>query len=181
MIRDIPLTPEEVNFAAKNHNLVFGFLHQYNLSENDYYDVVIFGYLRAVKRYFTRISLRKYSFSTIAWSCMRADLVNFHKALATGKRSAEVISIQTDLYFNGLPMKYSILCGQDGMADLEAKLLFHELSGRISREQMQMVRLRCEGYSIREIAKHHKVTMKCVKQALEIARCALKQLCYENQ
>ena len=180
MIRDIPLTPEQGAFAAKNHGLVLKFLNQYHLSEDTYYDVVIFGYLRAVKRYCTGIHLRRYKFSTIAWSCMRTDLINHQKALTAGKRNAEVLSIHTDLFINGLPLKYSVLYGHDAMAELEAKLVLHELSGKLTRQQMQMVRLRSEGYSIREIARYHKVTMKCVRLALEIACNALKQLCYDN-
>ena len=42
-----------------------------------------------------------------------------------------------------------------------------------------MVRMRGDGYEIREIAKSHNVTTKCVRQVLELAAHTLKQLCYE--
>ena len=65
------------------------------------------------------------------------------------------------------------------MAELETQLLLHELAGMITKEQMQMVRMRNDGYDIREIARSHNVTMKCVKHVLDLACNALKQLCYE--
>ena len=46
---DIPLTPEQGTFAAENHGLVLKFLNENHLPEDEYYDVVIFGYLKAVK------------------------------------------------------------------------------------------------------------------------------------
>ncbi len=176
---DIPLTPEQQTFAAENHGLILQFLNKNRLPEEEFYDVVVFGYLRAVKRYFTEKDLRQYSFSTIAWSCMRADLINYHKALSTRKRHADVISIHSELYTDGLPQGHSIPYGHDVMAELETQLLLHELAGMITKEQMQMVRMRSDGYNIREIAISHNVTMKSVRQVLELACRALKQLCYE--
>ena len=178
---DIPLTPEQGTFAAENHGLVLKFLNENHLPEDEYYDVVVFGYLRAVKRYFTEKDLRKYNFSTIAWSCMRADLINYHKALSTRKRNADVISIHSGLYAGGLPLEHSVPYGHDVMAELETQLLLHELAGMITKEQMQMVRMRNDGYDIREIAKSHNVTMKCVRHVLDIACSALKQLCYDYE
>ena len=50
---EIPLTDEQKDFAAENHGLVYAFLNAHDLDENEFYDVVIFGYLRAVRRYLT--------------------------------------------------------------------------------------------------------------------------------
>lgn len=63
---DIPLTPEQRLFAAENHDLVYAFLNDKHLPENDFYDVIIFGYLDAVRRYFTNPRLQQYSFATVA-------------------------------------------------------------------------------------------------------------------
>lgn len=177
---DKPLTPEQGTFAAENHGLVLKFLNENHLPEDEYYDVVIFGYLRAVKRFFAEKELQKYIFSTIAWSCMRADLINYHKALSTRKRNADVISIHSGLYCGGMPLEHSVPYEHDVMAELETQLLLHELAGMITKEQMQMVRMRNAGYDIREIARSHNVTMKCVKHVLDLACNALKQLCYES-
>lgn len=57
---EIPLTEQQKDFAAANHGLVHAFLNAYGLNEDEFYDVVIFGYLRAVRRYFTEANLKKY-------------------------------------------------------------------------------------------------------------------------
>ena len=44
-----PLTAEEQHLAAENHDLVFAFLKEKELPIDVYYDVVIFGYLKAVQ------------------------------------------------------------------------------------------------------------------------------------
>lgn len=176
---DIPLTPEQGTFAAENHGLVLKFLNENHLPEDEYYDVVIFGYLQAVKDYFCRPDMSQYSFSTIAWKEMRGAISNHNRKQTQKKRNADVISIHSGLYAGGLPLEHSVPYGQDVMAELETQLLLHELAGMITKEQMQMVRMRNDGYDIREIARSHNVTIKCVKHVLDLACNALKQLCYE--
>ena len=60
-MHDIPLNDIQRIFADKNHNLVYKFLHEKNLPASEYYDIVIFGYLRAVQRYLTDPNLAGYS------------------------------------------------------------------------------------------------------------------------
>ena len=90
---EIPLTPEQRDYAAKHHGLVYKFLNNNRLPEDEFYDVVIFGYLRAVRRYHTVSYLRKYAFSTIAWQAMHSDLFKYRRAQSCQKRSAEVVSL----------------------------------------------------------------------------------------
>ena len=66
-MHDIPLNDTQRIFADKNHNLVYKFLHEKNLPASEYYDIVIFGYLRAVQRYLTDPNLAGYSFATVAF------------------------------------------------------------------------------------------------------------------
>ena len=47
-----PRTQEEREFAEQHHDLVIDFLRYRCLSVNDFYDIVIFGYLSAVQQYF---------------------------------------------------------------------------------------------------------------------------------
>ena len=65
------LTEQESSFAAKHHRLVIRYLSRKGLSEDEYYDIIIFGYLNSVKKYFQREELRQqYSFAEMAWSAM---------------------------------------------------------------------------------------------------------------
>ena len=43
------LTEQESSFAAKHHRLVIRYLSRKGLSEDEYYDIIIFGYLNSVK------------------------------------------------------------------------------------------------------------------------------------
>ena len=47
-----PMTSEEREFAEQRHGLVIDFLRCKRLPMEEFYDVVIFGYLSAVQKYF---------------------------------------------------------------------------------------------------------------------------------
>lgn len=51
MLCEVPLTKEQQDFAAEHHGLVYKFLNDNHLPENEFYDVVIFPYLKAVQDY----------------------------------------------------------------------------------------------------------------------------------
>lgn len=176
---EVPLTHEQRLFAADNHGLVYKFLNENRLPEDEFYDVVIFGYLRAVRRFFTEKKLQKYRFSTIAWNCMRVDLFNYNKTKTRQKRNAEVISIHAGMYDDALPLEQMLSKPDELMIQLETELLLHDLARRISKQQMDMVRLKSGGYGIRDIARSQKIPMKRVKEVLEDVRQILTEICYE--
>lgn len=176
---DIPLTPEQRLFAAEHHDLVYSFLNNKHLLENDFYDVVIFGYLNAVCDFLTRKDLQKYAFSTIAWRNMSRCLSNYYRDQHRQKRTATVISIHVPKHDNGLPLEETIESPDELMQQLEVRLLLHDLAGCVSKQQMDMVRLRSSGYSDRDIARKHNVSMDQVKKLLNEVRLMLKAICYE--
>ena len=65
MLCEVPLTKEQQEFAAEHHGLVYRFLNDNHLPEDEFYDVVIFPYLKAVRDYCDNTSAQEYSFSTI--------------------------------------------------------------------------------------------------------------------
>lgn len=67
-----PLTPEEQAVAERNYWIVHHFLQSQKLSQDEWFDVVIFRYLLTVERWFRQPKLYRYEFSTIAWSAMRS-------------------------------------------------------------------------------------------------------------
>ena len=158
-----PLTYRQSVFAAKNHRLVYRFLREKGLPADEYYDVVIFGYLRAVRRYLTDAKLRKYRFSTIAWSCMRADLTNH---MRKAKHTVEL----TD----------TMQSQQKAWQYMELKLMLYELSKIISAKQMEIVRLRIYGYSVSEIAKIKELSAKQVRRILRDVYKVLREICNEE-
>lgn len=158
-----PLTYQQRAFAAKNHRLVYKFLSEKGLSADEYYDVVIFGYLRAVRRYHTEPKIRKYRFSTIAWSCMRADLSNYMKKAKNSVELPDNISTQETEW------QY-----------MELKLMLYELSKRIPAKQMEIVTLRVYGYSVSEIAKAQGLSAKHVRRILRDVYKVLREICNEE-
>ena len=85
-MHDIPLNDTKRIFADKNHNLVYKFLHEKNLPASEYYDIVIFGYLRAVQRYLTDPNLAGYSFDETADRYdIRFDIADYYGGLHCGE------------------------------------------------------------------------------------------------
>ena len=91
MLCEVPLTKEQQDFAAEHHGLVYKFLNDNHLPENEFYDVVIFPYLKAVKDYFSDESAQHYSFAAIAMHRMRLCIYDYFRSQARRKRNAEVI------------------------------------------------------------------------------------------
>lgn len=176
---EVPLTYEQQLFAAEHHGLVYRFLNENRLSEDEYYDVVIFGYLKAIQNYFCKPELQKFAFTTIAWKTMQGYLCNHLRVQKRKKRNAEVISIHLIPHEGSLPLEETLSKPDELMLQLETELLLHDLAKHISRNQMDMVRLKSGGYGIREIARSKKVTMKQVKETLENVRLILAELCQE--
>ncbi len=71
---DCRLNERQKRFAEEHHGVIESFLSSRGLSVDEYYDVVVFRYLRAVKQYDEREDLKQYAFSTIANNHMRSAL-----------------------------------------------------------------------------------------------------------
>lgn len=85
------LSDEERLFAEKHHKTVSRFLRFYRLNADEWYDVVIFGYLHAVQKWFRREAVRKYAFSTIAFKSMKNSVSNEYR-----KRSVRIQTVSLD-------------------------------------------------------------------------------------
>ena len=170
MLCEVPLTKEQQEFAAEHHGLVYKFLNDNHLPEDEFYDVVIFPYLKAVRDYCDSTSAQEYSFSTIAIRQMRFRLYDYFRSQERRKRNAEILSIHIGLYPDGVPLEELLPAQDDLMQEFEMKQLLHDLAGRVSRQQMNIVR---------EIASREKLPMKRIKELLEEVRAVFLELCYE--
>lgn len=103
------------------------------LPEDDFYDVVVFGYLRAVRKYLARPELRKYSFSTIAYRAMSCDVHHSKEYWMRKKRRALVESLDEELHTRDLLDPVS--------AAYENVLSFQELSGKLTQKQAAIAAL----------------------------------------
>lgn len=149
------LTEEQRQFAAENHNLIYSYLWDRKLETDEYYDIAVFGYLRAVKRYLTEPSLCGYQFSTIAWRAMRQSIASFHRSEERRKKSERG-------YLERLRAR-----PPDPFEELEAELLLHDLAAVSSQEQYTLATMRLQGYSIAEAARVRGMDEKRVRGLLK--------------
>lgn len=176
---EVPLTPEQCLFAAEHHDLVYKFLRKKQLSVDEFYDVVIFAYLRSVRCYLTEPRLKQYSFTTISWRLMNGAVSNYYRSKKTAKHNALVLSLHTNPYDdNGYALEETVASPNPLMRQLEEQLLLHDLAKRVSKQQMNIVHLKSCGYNDRDIARQQNTTMKRVQELLEEVRSVLLEICY---
>ena len=132
------LTEEQRQFADENHNLIYTYLWDRRLEIDGYYDIAVFGYLRAVKRYLSEPWLRRYQFSSVAWHAMRQSIASFPRAEERRKETERK-------YLKTLRAR-----PPDPFEELEAQLLLHDLAAVSSKEQCALASMRLQGYSIAE-------------------------------
>lgn len=141
---NLPLTEAESEFAAEHYPTIHRYLHMAGLSENDFYDIAVFGYLRAVRKYLARPELRQYKFSTIAFRAMSCDVYHSLEYRKRKKRMAHVEQYNEDIHVKDF---------HDPVAEAyESVLSFQELSSKLTPIQRRIASLRSEGYCDREIA-----------------------------
>lgn len=163
-----PLTKEQQRFAEKNHHLVYAFLNEKELPESVFYDVVIFGYLKAVQEYCEVPSLHRFKFSTLAWKRMRSSLSNYYKYLSRPKRNAPVVSFDELIGSeDGLRWEDVISCQDEMMLRFETELLLHALASRLPHREMRIIRMKVRGDRMHDIAKEERMTFRQINKALE--------------
>jgi len=149
---------DENAFAEAHHSIIDRFLTKKGLPCDDYYDVVVFGFLRAVRQYNSRPELRKkYCFSTIAWRKMTDDLYKHYRKQSRPMRKASTVSLDDIIYDRERLTRGELIPGRDVMMeDLEAEWFWDEISGFLTEEQIEALQLRADGYTDREIAVRRK-------------------------
>jgi RNA polymerase sigma-70 factor (ECF subfamily) len=173
------LNLDQQTFAEEHHDQVYRFLRSKRLPLNDYYDVVVFGYLRAVRQYCSNTELRrKYSFNTIAWRKMQDDLANHFKKQSRPSRKAVTISLETLLFDSESFTVSEVVSSPDQMMeDLDAKLLWEQITGLLSEDQITALHMKVSGYSDREIAARRQRKINDIKAVFADIQAAVHELC----
>ena len=137
------LTDYERQFADQHHDIVYDFLKSKGLSIFDYYDVIIFRYLRSVQRYLLEPELQRYSFKTIAYSAMRSALGHHFSA---ERRKQENCTTNTSLIES--LVGYAPEQSQSGAS----KMLWLKVAPMLTEAEVDLVNKRAHGWTHREIA-----------------------------
>lgn len=168
----MPLTEKQKRLAETNHNLVYEFLNANNLSESQYYDVIIFGYLCAAQEYCENPKLQKYSFATIAWRQMNQELFKHRRYLDRKKRDFTTISL-SELLGNSDESRSveDVIATENALLeDLKLNLMLHALASEVTQRQMRIIHMKLNGYRMHDIAKKEKMTFSDINGQLDGVR-----------
>ncbi len=171
------LTKTERIFAEEHHETVYHFLSYYGLTETDYYDVVIFGYLAAVQEYIRYSKLQRYAFSTIAWRQMKNALFEDIHSKKCPKRNATTISYQEDSCLRELDLflPNRITAMEEQMQDHEIVL---EMLSYLTPKEKEVLLLKADGYTYAEIAERCQLTIHGVQSRIRRFRKRLQNTPY---
>ncbi len=170
-----PLRKSEKIYAEENHNLVYGFLHRYGYSIEEYYNVVIFGYLKAVQVYHRREDLQeKCDFAFISWQYMRAEIGNHFRMENSKKRKPE--EKVSSLNYSDMENMTCSVNGKSPEADVIENLLLETVLDNLKGIQREIVRLKISGYSNKEIYMLLGIPSSTYYKELQRIRIAVEEL-----
>ena len=173
-----PLTEKEQKFAEENHELVYSFLNEKRLNEDDFYDVVIFGYLRAVQKWCEN-SVKFLNFSTYAWKCMQNELKDHYKFLSCQKRNDSVVSIDDAIYGDRIIGAERTVSYDEYVTRLKTELLLHELARRLPEREMRIVKMRVHGDRLQDIARAERLNFQQIGRLLNDIYPTVIKIIYE--
>lgn len=161
-----PMTKHEREFAEENHMLVYRFLSANGLSEDEYYDIVIFGYLQAVQEYLAAKETQRYQFSTVAWRKMDCAVKDHRRYLESKKRSAFTVSIH-DPVSEGSTRKWEDILHDDcnALKKIQAEMVLHSLA--LTPKERRITKMRQKGETMHSISKTEHMTFQQINSTLE--------------
>lgn len=150
------LTYEECEFATKNHSLVTKFLKGKHLKD-EYYDIIIFGYLKAVTVYVNNIDLQKeYEFAIIANRKMKDALIEHYIYLDRQKRAQEKGAIRYSNCDEISQPPYKSAMEEH----IVSKSIYEEIFSMLSKIEKNIILLKLQQYKNREIIEKCNINIK---------------------
>lgn len=171
-IMEAPLTDEERAFASDmdNYNQLFRYMKIHRLDEEEWYDILIMHYLRAVRKYLTIPKLQEYEFEAVLFRTLDNGRSNHYRAMNTQKRKPEGgfvfldYTMESDHMFseNTIPEWWV-----DKKTSVERQVIFKESFSEfyravatdvfdcVAEHDKWLLDLILEGYEIKEIAKKY--------------------------
>lgn len=171
------LSPEQQVFAEENLKIVYSFLHSKNLSIEEYFDIVIFGYIKAVKEYTERPDIQKYSFTTIAFRKMETTLVVHAKHHSRQKRKEDIPALRLDAKcsLESDDELYEVITTVEDFTDtLISQLYWERILNRLTATDRNLIAKILDGYSVAEIASQDGISTQAVYQRLGKIRKRLR-------
>lgn len=142
------LDEESREFIEANIGLFHKFMQRYNL-DDDYYGLLAISYIKAATKYLSDQELQQYAFSTILWYRLRYEISH--------ARRKERNRLQT------IPLEQAL--APPGHTDEESvNLLWKTLESILTPRQMEVLYLRYNGMTNREIAEQFGISQVAVER-----------------
>ena len=147
------LTEKERKYAEENHNLIYSFLHRHGYSIEDYYNIAVFGYLKAVQIYHRKEKVKaNCDFPFIAWQYMRVEISNHINTENVKKRKPDAAVISLDTEKEKIESKFDSVTGTESAENtvIETEMYQYMLHS-LTEKQRKIVKAKLSGYSNQEI------------------------------
>lgn len=148
-----PLTEEQRELAAKNHNLIYTYAYKKNISLEDYYGTLAIGLCKAAKVF----DKDKGNFSNIAFSCMENELYDYWKSTRKKSSIPENLMLSYDA-----PKEWEDSDGKNGLLEsipdyrtndsMMYAVISYEFIEKLTEKEKIIVRLLMDGLTHVEIA-----------------------------
>ena len=166
------MTQEERDFAEQHHDLVIDFLHYKRLSMDEFYDVVIFGYLSAVQQYFRNPPVGV-NFKAMAFRAMKDSILWEGEYHSRAKRSG--VTVGLDEVENTLADPR-----QDTERRVEGKALLEQVVSMATPKETKIINLLIDGFALHEAARFLKMpkaaAVSCMEDFYGRARVVLVEI-----
>lgn len=160
-----PMTTEEREFAEQKHDLVTDFLRCKRLPMNDFYDVVIFGYLSAVQQYF-RNPPAGVEFKAMSFRAMKDSVLRDSEYHARAKRSGITVSL------DGMSGHDIISDSRhDTVRQVEGKALLEQAARVATPRESKIINLLIDGFALHEAARLLKMPKSAAVVCMESFYC----------
>ena len=159
------MTIEERQFAEQKHDLVFDFLRCERLPMDDYYDIVIFGYLSAVQQYF-RDPPDGVEFKAMAFRAMKDSVLRGGEYHARAKHCGVIVNL--DAADNSIAVADP---RQDTARQTEEKALLEQAASVATPREAKIIRLLVDGFALHEAARLLKIPRTAVVSYMENFCC----------
>ena len=151
------MTQEEREFAEQKHDLVVEFLYRRHLPMNDYYDIVIFGYLSAVQQYF-RDPPAGVEFKAMAFRAMKDSILREGEYHARAKRCGITV---------GLDDAELTDHRQDTEQQIEGKALLEQAAKVATPKEAKIIGFLLDGFALHEAARLLKMPRAAAESCME--------------
>ena len=160
-----PMTQGEREFAEQHHDLVLDFLRYKYLPMDDFYDVVIFGYLSAVQQYFRNPPVGV-AFKVMAFRAMKDSILREGEYHARAKRCGATVSPEEVEDYGAFADPK-----QDIEQQVEGKALLEQAASVATPKEAKIIRFLLDGFALHEAARFLEIPKAAAVSCMESFCC----------